>query len=242
MSDLPQEQPKRRAKNTPDPLAGCGFRPEYRTLSICTTCMDLFDPPSPEHGNFARQTCRCAPRGEPRWPGYDFNERARLCDCCGRHVLRSGSRWSVWFCPACKDRIVSLDQEFGFALIPIGRHSLMNGFGLSGGADEAQIERFLERFGDMGKRMDILHDGWKPAHLRGELERLGLVLVNLEPETTSKGIPLVTYLRAVAEEDRTSGIDHRLEAFRGLADCFEVREVVDPNATVRAKWIGSAQD
>ena len=228
----------REPEETPGALAAYGFRPEFRTLSICTTCWDLFDGPSPGHGDFEQQKCRCHRQEEHRWPGYDYNERARLCDCCGRYVLRSGSRWSVWFCEACKERVRLLNQEFGFALIPIGRHSLMHGFGLQGEPDEAQIARFVERFGDLARRMDVLHNDWKPEHLREELERLGLIA---KGEASPQEIPLATYLGAVAEEDRTSTVDHRLLAFRALADRFEVREILSPEGKPRAEWTTPAE-
>ncbi len=229
---------KREPEETPGNLDLYGFRPEFQTLSICTNCWDLFDAPSPGHGDFEQQKCRCHRGKEQRWPGYDYNERARLCDCCGRYVLRSGSRWSVWFCDACKERVRLLNHEFGFALIPIGRHSLMQGFGLQGEPDEAQIERFVERFGDMARRMDALHHDWKPKHLREELERLGLIATRASPPS---GVPLVIYLGAVAEEDRTSTADHRLLAFRALADRFEVGEIVSPDEQARADWTTAAE-
>jgi hypothetical protein len=69
----------------------------------------------------------------------------------------------------------------------------------------------------MSRRIGILQDDWKPAHLREELERLGLVA---RGEVPPPGIPLWTYLQAVADEDRTSGIDHRLRAFRALRETF----------------------
>jgi len=206
-------------------LAPYGFGPSHETLALCTTCMGLFDDPSLARRDFQLQKCRCHPEQEPCWPHYDYNERARLCDCCGRHVLRSGSRWSVWFCEACKERVVALNREFGLAVIPIGRHSLMHGFGLQpgvpGGADPARVKQFVERFKNLGDRMRLLNGVWKPAHLRAELERLGL-LIPQGPRPAA--IPLATYLGAVAEEDRTSGVDRRLLAFRGLTEFFRVGE------------------
>jgi hypothetical protein len=232
-------------------LAEYGFASEFRSLSICTTCLGLFDPPSREQGTFEQQRCACRKdNSEPRWCDpkgvrvdldgttydyhvtYDFNERARLCDCCGRYILPSGSRWSSWFCGECKDRIVSLNEEFGFALIPIGRHSLMNRFGLRSGAHNVEIADFLQKFWDMSTRTDVLRS-WKHKHLRAELSRLGLFS---EAESRPRAIPLLTYFRAVAQEDQASGLNRRLNAFRNLADQFEVRELVDPEASLRSLW------
>jgi hypothetical protein len=57
----------------------------------------------------------------------DFDCPAELCRCCGQQLLRSGSRWSVWFCTPCKKRVFSLNHRARTCVIPIGRHSLMNG-------------------------------------------------------------------------------------------------------------------
>jgi hypothetical protein len=125
-----------------------------------------------------------------------------------------------------------LNEEFGFAVIPIGRHSLMNGFALRPGLTEEEVdartERLFGRFQDMLARIDCLED-WKGEQLRQELERLGLITSGRDHP---REVALATYLRAVAAEDRTSTVDRSLEAFRGLADRFEVREIIDPHVEV----------
>jgi len=55
-----------------------------------------------------------------------------------REPLPSGSRWSVWFCEAYQQRVLALNRRIGLSMIPIGRHSLMNGVGLS---DKAATQR-----------------------------------------------------------------------------------------------------
>jgi hypothetical protein len=205
-------------------LTEYGLLPQYETMLICTTCGGLFGPAP------LGQRCACDRTPQAPWPGYDFNEQIRLCDCCGRFLLPSGRRWSIWFCGPCKERVILLNQEFGFPLIPLGRHSLVNGLGLSGGPgrtppSDDQIERFAEALGGLFDRMTILNDEWKPAHLRSELVRLGL-LTGHEGEAPHDGggpgpsVRLMDYLTRVAEEDRTTGVDHRVLAFKGLAGRF----------------------
>jgi hypothetical protein len=214
-------------------LGDYGVVPEFLSLSICPTCLELFDEPRQKEGMVERQQCDCdrdssMPPWQTPYRQYDFNERAGLCDGCTRAVLTSGSRWSVWFCTQCKERVIALNQEFGFAVIPIGRHSLMNGFALRPGLSEEENrlrdEFFCRRFQDMGRRIDMLHE-WKSEHLRRELERLGLVTGE---RSDPPAIPLVAYLQAVVAEDESSTVDHRLAAFRGLADRFEVWQTIDP--------------
>lgn len=111
---------------TRDGHAGHDARPGE--LRICGSCRTLKGP-VPDRSDGARQLCECAPtenhRAEPLWGG-DFNTYAELCHCCGLVLLRSGSRWSVWFCEPCKRSVVALNRAAGRCLIPIGRHSLMN--------------------------------------------------------------------------------------------------------------------
>jgi hypothetical protein len=45
--------------------------------------------------------------------------------------VSSGSKWSLFFCEDCKMRVVAHNQGAGRCVIPIGRHSIMNGVFLS---------------------------------------------------------------------------------------------------------------
>jgi hypothetical protein len=70
--------------------------------------------------------CQRSTAHQAAWPGWDFNTYVELCRCCCLEPIKSGSRWSVFFCSECKDRVVALNDEIGES-IPIGRHSLMHG-------------------------------------------------------------------------------------------------------------------
>jgi hypothetical protein len=68
---------------------------------------------------------------QERWEGFDFNEIVMLCYCCGQELLKSGSKWTVFFCEDCKKKVMELNRQFQRAIIPIGNHSLMSGIGLN---------------------------------------------------------------------------------------------------------------
>jgi hypothetical protein len=106
-----------------DHIEAHGWREEYTYLRICATCFHLFETNRPDGLN---QRCRCAPDRGPRWPGSDFNERASLCRCCGFEVMRSGSRWSEFFCRECGLFAMGLSVSARQIVFPIGRHSLMH--------------------------------------------------------------------------------------------------------------------
>lgn len=121
----------------------------YPHFVLCGTCQGLYEGrPSP--GFATPQRCRCRHVDEPRWPRQDFNEHLHLCECCRLVPLRSGSRWSVWFCDECEARVTDINQTVGRYIIPIGRHSLMGGIGIAGAelarADQRRRDELVHRF------------------------------------------------------------------------------------------------
>lgn len=101
-------------------------------LVVCGTCGDVVgpaeDPPGAEAPRIQAGTCPAhAIPEQPRWPRHDFNRFVELCRCCGTVPMKSGSRWSTWFCPACREEVDLLNQRLGRYAIPIGRHSVHAG-------------------------------------------------------------------------------------------------------------------
>ena len=136
----------------------------HSNFVLCATCRGLYEERrSP--GFATPQRCRCRHVDEPTWPRYDFNEHLHLCECCRLVPLRSGSRWSVWFCDECKARVRDLNHTLGRYVIPIGRHSLMGGIGIAGAelahADQRRrdvlIDRFSIQVGGWSESMDHLN-------------------------------------------------------------------------------------
>lgn len=122
------------------------------------------------------QRCRCQVDVEPqeRWPSFDFNTYLELCRCCAIEPLKSGSRWSPFFCRECRDRVVTFNRRHRRWVIPIGRHSMMHGDLLSG--DEAAIEEHAEHFAlrvrGLSTAIDHL-DTWTSERVKQNLETLG---------------------------------------------------------------------
>jgi hypothetical protein len=98
---------------------------------MCAECHEPYGTQA-QQGFPTPQRCRCNKTDEPTWPRFDFNEHVHLCECCRAVALDSGSRWSVWFCKPCKDRVRLLNDRLGRVAIPIGRHSMMAGVGIAG--------------------------------------------------------------------------------------------------------------
>jgi hypothetical protein len=185
----------------------------FASFEVCVRCYEL-------HGPFDHawkgtqyrfvQECRCErearPDGErqPTWMSFDFNDGAELCYGCGAELLRSGSRFSVWFCGPCKARVAECNRAAGVAVVPIGRHSFMHGFGLSGAsAPPGEIDAFVARLGNLFDRIQLL-DGWSREVVRRNLADTGF----LDPEAP---VALPRYLVAVANVDRDERFATMLE-------------------------------
>jgi hypothetical protein len=103
-------------------------------MDLCRTCLVLRGPFFDSHNGCERvQRCGCELR-EPLWNAFDYNCAAELCRCCASRVIPCGSKWSVFFCKACRRHVDPHNDAAGWTVIPIGRHSIMNGVALNTGA------------------------------------------------------------------------------------------------------------
>lgn len=118
----------------------------------------------------------------------DFATPVELCHCCGEELLASGSRWSVWFCGECAALVKALNERAGACVIPIGRHSLMNGASLTGGASEVQIDDFVVQVRGMSEAIDRL------LRWANEIVRRNCAAASLDG---TPDVPLSEYLVAV---------------------------------------------
>ena len=185
-------------------------------LTICGSCYHIrgqwSDSSSPERVMYQRCSCQpTEPEGYAPWPtGFDFHQVVELCNCCGIEVLRSGSRWSVWFCDSCQERVQEVHSRYRAYLLPIGRDSLYSGFDVT--AEEAseprKVSAFLGKTRVMGEAIGHLSE-WAKQVVRQNLEVLGLA----ERDDT----PLLSYCKAAAE----AGLD-KMTAFDGLCRHFEL--------------------
>jgi hypothetical protein len=136
-------------------------------MELCRDCLDLRGPFYDTFNKCERvQRCGCEPK-DPPWNAFDYNTAAELCHCCAAVVIASGSRWNLFYCDACKERVVAYDRAAGAALIPIGRHSIMNNFSLP--ANEAHRPRaratFARKLVGMGHGIERLGK-YHLAHVR----------------------------------------------------------------------------
>ena len=156
-------------------------------VEICRVCLGLRGPCFDTFSRIERtQRCACEPE-ELRWKAYDYNRAIELCRCCGADTVKSGSRWSPFFCETCRVHVDRHNRVAGSTVIPVGRHTIMNGLLLDG--DAAATSRLFERIA-RGER-------WHEERVRA--------IVRAVPGS-APAVPLDVYLsraRARAEEAAT---------------------------------------
>ena len=148
-------------------------------------------------------------KAEPR---LDFLTPAELCRCCGRVLLVSGSKFSIWFCDECRLPVHDLNAAMGRCLIPLGRHTFCNGIGTVRVRDQRQgdVERFVDDLRGLWASMDAL-DRWADEIVRRNCVALGL--------DARPAVSLATYLDRVQDD----GVP-KAEAFAQLLDWWAVPE------------------
>ncbi len=185
-----------------------------RDWHVCGTCFELRGPfvwrlRGQEYPHVQECACernRNADGERPEtWRGFDFNMVAQLCQACGSQVLDSGSRFSVWFCSDCKQRVVALNAAVGHPLVPIGRHSIMHGVALhtSPRPTDAEVEAFVTRFGTLMQRMGRLAD-WGHEIVRSNLMTIG--------HSDEASVALADYLERVSGLNRADRFDAMVES------------------------------
>lgn len=131
----------------------------YGALAVCGTCGEVKGPLPAEWGR-AQQLCSCASaeqrRAQPKY-GSDFACWVELCYCCGLYTVSSGSRWSPFHCREyCSGHARALNDRAGHCLVPMGRHSLMNGIVLPEPRrrSDAEIDAFANQLKSLFSRVE----------------------------------------------------------------------------------------
>lgn len=165
-------------------------------VELCRECLGLRGPCFDTFSHCERtQRCSCEPK-EPLWKAYDYNTAIELCRCCAATTVRSGSRWSPFFCDAGKERVLAYNRVAGSAVIPIGRHSIMNGISLSGEDAKSAVAQaaFEEGMANLFARIDRLTKWYR--------DRVRAVVQSIPGEEAA--VPLERYLEHVRARSERS--------------------------------------
>lgn len=106
---------------------------------------------------YGRQGCPCAP-SEP-WPNCDVSSTTDLCQVCARGTAGGVSRWSWLGCTSCRSVERALQEWLGIRVLPLGRHSIMNGVAHRlAAATTDEVDAFCHSFGALGLSWSKLFD------------------------------------------------------------------------------------
>jgi len=130
------------------------------------------------------QGCPCEP-SEP-WPDCDVSRAKDLCLVCARGTAGGTTRWSWLACGNCRAVEKGLQEWLGIRVLPLGRHSIMNGVALRvAQASQEEADAFAVRFEGLSLGWDGLYD-WGHAEAR----RLADAVVHGKPD-----VPLMVWQR-----------------------------------------------
>jgi len=116
-------------------------------LSVHIPCGGLRGPlqhPSPSRPDLPVRWQSCRDEDAPEeWECADVSREHELCIICFRATAGGPSRWAWLACADCRSVNIAVEKAWGFRPFPLGRHSLMNGFGVRGGAPSEVQQRQL---------------------------------------------------------------------------------------------------
>jgi hypothetical protein len=188
---------------------------EVSHVRICTECGGLKGHMPIKDKNYHLH-CRCE-RVKGKFvqklpPGYDLAPFIDLCFCCGLTPIRSGSRWSAFFCADCMKMVKRLNGTFGSAIIPVGRHSLMNSVVLEPAEvrNKEKIREFAENLGSLFQRMDWIFY-WRSLAVLRAISELDL--------GNAKSIPYEKFILNAGSTDRYA---EKAKSFRRLGAYMDV--------------------
>lgn len=125
---------------------------------------------------YGLQGCPCQPA--PRWEGCDVSRAVDLCAVCARGTAGGVSRWAWLGCASCRSVEKALQGWLGMRVLPLGRHSIMNGTGLR------VAEATSEEVDAFAVHLDGLSVGWDRLSAWGKAEvgRLAGELPHPDPD------------------------------------------------------------
>ena len=104
------------------------------SLSLCTSCFRLSD-----LSKQSSQRCRCEEQIPVNLGMLDCPSGLHLCYICARAVAGGFGRYSWNACKSCRAVNSGMTEWLGVSL-PLGRHSIMNGIGISMSATRPEFE------------------------------------------------------------------------------------------------------
>jgi hypothetical protein len=148
---------RRHVTGNDDPERGRLHRPP--NLQLCVDCCGLRGP----YDGFDN-LCRCDDRAWDRLPiprCGDLHNNAHLCRSCISALAPGCSRWTFYYCEACRPHVARLNRLSGRCVVPIGPHSMMNRVVHTAGDGpdvDAQAVAFADQLSTLFQNQTTLHE------------------------------------------------------------------------------------
>lgn len=136
-----------------------------RTTSALRLCRTCWLPRGPIHENGLVQRCRCETATLKRQglPGQIMSNGSiedvgfKLCPVCAAAAVDVGSRYSLIVCDACKDVVVELNEAANACVVPISRHSIVNGRFRKSRRPKRALAELVDALRDLGWKSDLMN-------------------------------------------------------------------------------------
>lgn len=149
--------------------ADAALRERIAELSVHIPCGGLRGPlqlHTPSRPDRAVRWQSCRDEDHPvTWSDADVSREHDLCIICLRATAGGRSRWSWLACGNCRAVNSAVESAWGFRPFALGRHSLMNGIGVKGGALPEAQRRQISQLAEFGSGHNRLRD-WREDEYR----------------------------------------------------------------------------
>lgn len=141
-------------------------------LRLCRTCW-LPRGPIDEDGLIQRCLCEIKTLKEAGRPdSWLLNGRAedagfKLCPVCASAAVNVRCRYSLIVCEPCSEVVVEFNEAARACVVPISRHSIVNGSFSDRRRPRKDIADFIDALRDVGRKWDLMN-AWEKG-LVGEI-------------------------------------------------------------------------
>ena len=152
-----REAPERPAMTSELSASDTAIRDRITELSVHIPCGGLRGP----QRSWQWQSCQCEDSPQV-WQGYDVSRARDLCIICFRGTAGGASKWAWRACENCREVNTAIHRRSGVRPFALGRHSLMNGIGISGAMPEAVVDEQIARLVEFARGNPRLHT-WRDS-------------------------------------------------------------------------------
>jgi hypothetical protein len=184
-------------------------------LIICKSCLKLYGNLILKNDNnkspetiWHSMNCKCKndkkETVDPEKTASDAKTSVEFCQCCSMELINFGSKYSSFFCEDCMNLATFYNKISGKNLIPLGKHSLLNGILLVSPYTREEARQFNIQTKAFFKRITLIIE-WQKLALFENLHDMGFDF--------KEDIPLSVYDKRIVglKKDKYSRFSNMVE-------------------------------